>query len=101
MDQLKKPVYSVNNRRELPGSEGYKIYNSISSIVDALANVFPVFLFLVAALVTFTTMGRFVDEERKNSGALKALGYTDRDIYKKFVVMGWAPVWSDRTSELY
>lgn len=88
VDQLKKPVYSVNNRRELPGSEGYRIYNSISSIVDALANVFPVFLFLVAALVTFTTMGRFVDEERKNSGALKALGYTDRDIYKKFVVYG-------------
>ncbi|MGL9730943.1 FtsX-like permease family protein [Enterococcus sp. DIV0756] len=88
LDQLKQPVYLVNSRREAPGSEGYKIYNSISTIVDALANVFPVFLFLVAALVTFTTMGRFVDEERKNSGALKALGYTDKDIYKKFVVYG-------------
>lgn len=88
LNQLKQPVYSVNNRREAPGSEGYKIYNSISSIVDALANVFPVFLFLVAALVTFTTMGRFVDEERKNAGALKALGYTDRDIHKEFVVYG-------------
>lgn len=88
LNQLKQPFYSINNRREAPGSEGYKIYNSISTIVDALANVFPVFLFLVAALVTFTTMGRFVEEERKNSGALKALGYTDRDIHKKFVVYG-------------
>lgn len=88
LDNLKQPNYTVNSRRETPGSEGYKIYNNISTIVDALANVFPIFLFFVAALVTFTTMGRFVDEERTNSGTLKALGYSDRDILKKFTVYG-------------
>lgn len=89
LDQLKAPVYSIYSRRETPGSDGYKIYSSVSRIVDALANVFPIFLYLVAALVTSTTMSRFVDEERTNSGTLKALGYTDRDILKKFIIYGF------------
>lgn len=42
----------------------------------------------MAALVTLTTMTRFVDEERVNSGILKALGYDDNDVIKKFVIYG-------------
>ncbi|MDL2310970.1 FtsX-like permease family protein [Peptostreptococcaceae bacterium OttesenSCG-928-C18] len=88
IDTLKPPVYSINNRRESPGSTGYKMYNSISNIVDSLANIFPIFLYFVAALVTFTTMTRFVDDERINSGTLKALGYNDHDIIRKFTTYG-------------
>lgn len=88
LDKLKAPVYSLNSRREIPGSEGYKIYSTISKIVDALANVFPIFLYFVAALVTSTTMARFVDEERINSGTLKALGYSNKDVLKKFTFYG-------------
>ncbi len=88
LDNLKAPVYSLNSRREIPGSEGYKIYSTISKIVDALANVFPIFLYFVAALVTSTTMARFVDEERINSGTLKALGYSNKDVLKKFTFYG-------------
>lgn len=88
MNNLTLPVYSLNTRREVPGSEGYRIYDTISVIIDSLANVFPIFLYLVAALVTLTTMTRFVDEERMNSGTLKALGYTDADVMKKFTVYG-------------
>ncbi|WP_125604574.1 FtsX-like permease family protein [Lapidilactobacillus bayanensis] len=82
--QLTAPVYSLNSRREMPGGEGYKIYTTVSEIVAALANVFPIFFYFVAALVTFTTMGRFVDEERINSGTLRALGYDNRDVIRKF-----------------
>lgn len=46
-------------------------------------------LYVVAALVTFTTMTRFVDEERTNSGILKALGYRNSDVIKKFVIYGF------------
>ena len=60
----------------------------ITWIVDAIGNVFPIFLYFVAALVTFTTMTRFVDEERINSGTLKALGYDNQDIMKKFIFYG-------------
>lgn len=90
VDDLELPVYSVNTRREAPGSDGYKVYESIASIVDSLANIFPLFFYFVAALVSATTMTRFVDEERTNSGTLKALGYSNRDIIQKFMVYGFA-----------
>ena len=88
LDHLSAPAYSLNSRREIPGGEGYKIYSTITWIVDAIGNVFPIFLYFVAALVTFTTMTRFVDEERINSGTLKALGYDNQDIMKKFIFYG-------------
>ncbi len=88
VDKLSLPTFSVYTRREIPGAEGYRTYNSVSDIVDALADVFPIFMYFVAALVTLTTMTRFVDEERINSGTLKALGYEERDIIKKFSLYG-------------
>ena len=89
LDDLSLPAYSVDSRREIPGGEGYKIYGTVAEIVDSLAAVFPIFLYFVAALVTLTTMTRFVSEERINSGTLKALGYTDNDIIKKFTIYGF------------
>ena len=88
LDKLSLPTYSVDNRRELPGGEGYSIYETVSQIVDSLAKVFPVFLYFVAALVTLTTMARFVGDERINIGTLKSLGYSDRDVIKKFALYG-------------
>lgn len=72
----------------MPGGEGYSIYETVSEIVDSLAKVFPVFLYFVAALVTLTTMTRFVGDERINNGTLKSLGYSDRDVIKKFAIYG-------------
>jgi len=89
LDELSLPTYSVDSRREIPGGEGYKIYGTVSEIIDSLAKVFPIFLYFVAALVTLTTMTRFVNEERINNGTLKALGYTDNDIIKKFTIYGF------------
>ncbi|MBB2955248.1 putative ABC transport system permease protein [Bifidobacterium commune] len=89
LNALQDPVYSVDSKRETPGSDGYKLYDSVSVIVDSLSHIFPYFMYLVAALVTFTTMTRFVDEERVNAGTLKGLGYSDVDVMKKFVVYGF------------
>ncbi len=86
LNDLEAPSYTVNDRKD--GVEGYKQYLENSERVDILSNVFPVFLFAIAALVSLTTMTRFVEEERINSGTLKALGYTNWDIKKKFVVYG-------------
>ena len=44
-------------------------------IVRGVSRVFPLFFFLVAALVCVTTMTRMVDEQRTQNGVLKALGY--------------------------
>lgn len=87
---LELPSYNVYNRREIPGSEGYVVYDSVSEIVDSLADIFPYFLYLVAALVASTTMARMVNEERVNIGTLCALGYGRLDIMLKFLVYGAA-----------
>ena len=88
-DNLTDPAYSVSGRREGLTSQGYRVYMVIVNIIGKLANIFPIFLYFVAALVTFTTMGRMVDEERTNSGTLKALGYTNGDVMLKFTVYGF------------
>lgn len=64
---------------------GYVCFESDSTIVGAIANVFPVFFFLVAALVCMTTMGRMVEDQRTQIGVLKALGYSNLSIMGKFV----------------
>ena len=51
----------------------------------AIARVFPVFFFLVAALVASTTMTRMVDENRLQMGTLKALGYSNASIAGKYL----------------
>ena len=53
--------------------------------MDAIARVFPVFFFLVAALVATTTMTRMVDENRLQMGTLKALGYSNAKIAGKYL----------------
>jgi putative ABC transport system permease protein len=67
-------------------SQGYSSYRADSERVEVLANVFPVFLFAVAALVSLTTMMRFVEEERTNIGTFKALGYGNGSIAIKFLL---------------
>lgn len=88
-DQLEIPTYHVYDRKTMPGGQGYLMYSNASSSISAVGNIFPVVLYLVAAMVTFTTMTRFVDEERTNAGVFKALGYRTKDIIFKFVLYGF------------
>ncbi|HHT7796041.1 TPA: FtsX-like permease family protein [Streptococcus suis] len=90
LSKLEKAPYQVYTRSSLPGGDGYTTYSNATRSIAAVGNVFPVVLYLVAALVTFTTMARFVDEERMQSGLLKALGYTNRQIMAKFILYGLA-----------
>ncbi|NEG69187.1 FtsX-like permease family protein [Bifidobacterium sp. BRDM6] len=86
---LSVDAYSVSSRTEGLTSKGYSIYLTIGTIVGKLAMVFPWFLYVVAALVTFTTMGRMVDEERGECGTLKALGYSNADVMAMFAAYGF------------
>lgn len=88
VNSLEEPSYQTYTRSTLPGGDGYTTYKNATGSIAAVGNIFPVVLYLVAALVTFTTMTRFVDEERTRSGLFKALGYTDRQIMTKFVLYG-------------
>ena len=88
--KLTKPRYSVYTRSTMLGSEGYLNMKSTAEGIISVANLFPVVLYAVAALVTVTTMTRFVNEERMNAGILKALGYSTFDVMKKFAFYGFS-----------
>ena len=65
---------------------GAVTFESDTRIIDGLANAFPLFFVLVAALVCATTMTRMVGEERTEIGTMKALGYSDGDIIAKYLL---------------
>lgn len=83
LKQTGKVTYTIGDRSANPG---YAVFQSNSERVDILVNVFPVLLFAIAALVSLTTMTRFVEEERISIGTFKALGYSNRDAALKFVL---------------
>ncbi|MCF0134872.1 MAG: ABC transporter permease [Lachnospiraceae bacterium] len=69
---------------------GFNSFYGNSGKVGAIAKVFPVFFFLVAALVALTTMTRLVEEERGQMGTLKALGFGSGKILFYYVTYGAA-----------
>lgn len=54
--------------------------------IGALGEVFPVIFFIIAALVSLTTMTRMVEEERTQIGTMKALGYSKFEIALKYII---------------
>ena len=68
-------------------------YSSFTANIDklnAITTVFPIFFFLVAALVVSTTMTRMVEEERLQIGTMKALGYSAKTIMQKYILYALA-----------
>lgn len=83
IERLSKPQWYVLDRNSHYSSVDY---GKTADRIDAIAKIFPVFFFLVAALVCLTTMTRMVDEQRGVIGAYKALGYSNRAIAIKYVL---------------
>lgn len=81
--KIETPKWYVLSRRE---NVAYVSFESNAEKVAAIARVFPFFFFLVAMLVTLTTMTRMVEEERTQIGTLKALGYSAGAITLKYVL---------------
>lgn len=65
---------------------GFNEFTSLSDRIDAIGNVFPVFFFLIGILITFTTITRMIEENRKEIGTLKALGYRNWEIAQKYLL---------------
>ena len=87
LSELKAPETYVLGRS---ANVGYACFENDTGIVKGVANVFPLFFFLVAALVCITTMTRMIDEQRTQIGTLKALGYSDAAImgnYLRYAVL--------------
>ena len=80
---IEKPEWFVLGRDT---NYGYMEFGAAAERMDAIGRVFPVFFFLIAALVALTTMTRMVDEQRINVGTYKALGYSKGDVAFKYIV---------------
>ncbi len=65
---------------------GFQFFKSDTAIVSSIAKVFPVFFFLVAALVCVTTMTRMMNEQRTQIGVLKSMGYSNASILMKYML---------------
>lgn len=83
IDAMERPKWYVLDRKS---HYSYMDYGSVADRMDGIAKVFPLFFFLVAALVCLTTMTRMVDEQRNNIGTMKALGYGKNAIALKFIL---------------
>ncbi|MBQ8803169.1 MAG: ABC transporter permease [Tyzzerella sp.] len=79
---IEVPVWYVFDRSSIPEYTGY---GDNAARIAALAIVFPSIFFLVAALISLTTMTRMVEEQRVQIGTLKALGYSKFAIMKKYL----------------
>lgn len=87
IDDIERPSFYVLDRTKLIGAESFE---SDANRIDQIAQVFPFIFFLVAALVSLTTMTRMVEEERVLIGTHKALGYTKARITSKYLVYALA-----------
>lgn len=87
LSELKKPVYYILDRKT---NIGFVEFGDEADRIKALGNVFPTIFFLVAALVSLTTMTRMVEEQRRQMGILKALGYSKFAIMLKFVIYSFS-----------
>ena len=78
---LKKPTWYVWGRDKVTSTESF---GQDAGRISNIGKFFPVIFFLVAALVSLTTMTRMIEEQRQQIGTLKALGYSDGVIAFKY-----------------
>ena len=80
---LEQPEWYLNTRDDVV--EDYGEMEDNAAQIGAIGRVFPLMFFLVAALVSLTTMTRMVEEQRGHIGTMKALGYSKKDIAMKYL----------------
>lgn len=82
VQDIEKPTWYVYDRDTLTEYSGY---GENAERLGAIGRVFPVLFFLVAALISLTSMTRMVEEQRTAIGTMKALGYSKMSIAKKYL----------------
>ena len=83
VNKITRPEWYILDRNQ---NAGYVSYIQDTDRVANLAEVFPVVFFIVAALISLTSMSRMVEEERVEIGTLKALGYNKIQIASKYLL---------------
>lgn len=81
--EIENPKWYVLDRN---GNTGYSSFIQDTDSIANIGKVFPVIFFIVAALISLTSMTRMVEEQRTQIGTLKALGYNKLQITSKYVL---------------
>lgn len=81
--QIEKPEWYILTREE---NQGYVEYLQDADRIANIGKVFPIVFFVVAALISLTSMNRMVEERRGEIGTLKALGYNKVQIASKYIL---------------
>lgn len=81
--EIENPKWYVLDRK---GNAGYSSFIQDTDSIANIGKVFPVIFFIVAALISLTSMTRMVEEQRTQIGTLKALGYNKLQITSKYVL---------------
>lgn len=83
ISKIEKCKWYIQDRLDNSG------YNNIFDAIKTISNIsklFPVIFYLVAVLISLTSMTRMIEEERIEIGTLKALGYTNTQIILKYII---------------
>ena len=83
VNSIERPTWYILDRQQ---NAGYVSYMQDTDRVANLAQVFPIVFFIVAALISLTSMTRMVEEQRVQIGTLKALGYNKLQIAAKYII---------------
>ena len=83
LEEIEKPDWYILDRN---ANVGYVSYLQETDRIANIAKVFPIVFFVVAALISLTSMTRMVEEQRVQIGTLKALGYKKRQIASKYII---------------
>ena len=81
--KIENPKWYVQTRED--ALTEYQGYGDNADRMRSIGKVFPVLFFLVAALISLTTMTRMVEEQRVQIGTMKALGYGKAAIAGKYI----------------
>ncbi len=81
--EIENPTWYILDRNS---NAGYVSFIQDTKAIENIAKVFPVVFFLVAALISLTSMTRMVEEQRTQIGTLKALGYNNFQITQKYIL---------------
>ena len=80
---LKMTSWYISTRTAL---SGYANVKTDAQCIESIGNAFPILFMTVAILISLTTISRMVEEDRGLIGTYKALGFTDREIRRKYSI---------------
>ena len=83
LNTIEQPIWYIQNRSD---NNGFTNFYDDASVVEKIANIFPLFFIIIVALIILNTITRMIEEERTEIGTLKSLGYSNFNIIIMYIL---------------